>query len=124
MRKTIVVLGGGIGGIEFLVQAVRKLDPARYRLALIDKNELHVWKPMLHTFAAGSASPSEQGIHFLVQAKRHGFLFHPGEVTAIDLEQKRITLKPYVNEKGKDILPERTVGYDYLVIALGSRVND
>ncbi|MDF7675155.1 NAD(P)/FAD-dependent oxidoreductase [Neisseriaceae bacterium ESL0693] len=124
MKKNIVVLGGGIGGMEFLTQAARKLDLNQYQLILVDKNELHVWKPMLHTFAAGSAHASEQGINYLEQAKRHHFLFQPGDIGQLDLTHKTISLKAYTNKKGQPILPQRQLSYDYLVIALGSQTND
>lgn len=123
-KKRIVVLGGGIAGIEFLTRAAKALDLNQYQLILIDKSEFHIWKPMLHTFAAGSSKPSEQGINFLVQAKRHNFIFNPGEVEKVDLKKKTITLKAYQNRNGKEILPERTVDFDYLIFALGSQAND
>ncbi|CAI3941069.1 FAD-containing subunit (Ndh) (PDB:5NA4) [Commensalibacter communis] len=123
-KKKIVVLGGGIAGIEFLVRINKKIDHSRYELCLIDKNEFHTWKPMLHTFAAGSASLQEQGMSFLIQAKRHNFTFQPGEVSSIDTEAKEITLAPYIDQYGDEILPKRCVSYDYLVIALGSKAND
>lgn len=79
---------------------------------------------MLHTFAAGSQSADEQSIEFLSQAKKNGYIYQPGEVIHIDRQQKRITLAAYYNEEQIEILPERYVNYDYLIIALGSRSND
>lgn len=123
-KKQIVVLGGGIAGIEFLVRINKQIDHSQYELCLIDKNEFHTWKPMLHTFAAGTASPQEQGMPFLIQAKRHNFTFQPGEVSEVNTEKKEITLAPYIDKHDDEILPQRTVYYDYLVVALGSRAND
>ncbi|MDI2091798.1 NAD(P)/FAD-dependent oxidoreductase [Commensalibacter oyaizuii] len=123
-KKRIVVLGGGIAGLEFLSRVTRKIDHSKYQLCLIDKNELHIWKPMLHTFAAGSNAPSEQGIPFLIQAKRYNFVFEPGEVSELNIKNKKITLAAYVDKYGKKILPERHVNFDYLVVALGSQTND
>ncbi|CAI3941785.1 NAD(P)/FAD-dependent oxidoreductase [Commensalibacter papalotli (ex Botero et al. 2024)] len=123
-KKQIVVLGGGIAGIEFLVRINKQIDHSQYELSLIDKNEFHTWKPMLHTFAAGTASPQEQGMPFLIQAKRHNFTFQPGEVSEVNTEKKEIILAPYIDKHDDEILPQRTVHYDYLVVALGSRAND
>lgn len=123
-KKQIVVLGGGIAGIEFLVRITKKIDHSKYELCLIDKNEFHTWKPMLHTFAAGSASLQEQGMSFLIQAKRHNFTFQPGEVSEINTEKKEIILAPYIDQHDDEILPQRSVKYDYLVMALGSKAND
>lgn len=123
-KKRIVVLGGGIAGIEFLTRLSSSLKPDQFELMLIDKSEYHIWKPMLHTFAAGSAKPNEQGINFLIQAKRSGYLFNPGTVSKINLKQKKITLKALFDSNNKEILPERIIDFDYLVIAMGSQTND
>lgn len=79
---------------------------------------------MLHTFAAGSQFPSEQSIPLLTQAKRYGYLYQPGEVNDINPLEKKITLAPYRDAQNTEILPERTLHYDYLVVAIGSKSND
>ena len=75
-------------------------------------------------FAAGSSIPEEQGVNFFNQAKRDGYIFNPCEVSEIDLKQKRIKLKIYINKDGIEILPERQVDFDYLIVAMGSKTND
>nr|WP_255837780.1 NAD(P)/FAD-dependent oxidoreductase [Ignatzschineria rhizosphaerae] len=119
-----MVLGGGVAGIEFITRAARKDKNKQFNFILIDKNPLHIWKPMLHTFAAGSQFPSEQSIPLLTQAKRYGYLYQPGEVNDINPLEKKITLAPYRDAQNTEILPERTLHYDYLVVAIGSKSND
>lgn len=123
-KLDVIVLGGGVAGLEFITRSAQHKDHQHLNFTLIDKSHLHVWKPMLHTFAAGSQSADEQSIEFLSQAKKNGYIYQPGEVIHIDRQQKRITLAAYYNEEQIEILPERYVNYDYLIIALGSRSND
>ncbi len=123
-KKNIVVLGGGVAGLEFIYRLAKQDRSKQFNLTLIDRNALHIWKPMLHTFAAGSQSPDEQSILFLAQAKRHGFIYQPGTVSSIDRQSREITLAPYFDETNEEVLPERTVSYDYLIVAMGSQSND
>ncbi|WP_077925699.1 NAD(P)/FAD-dependent oxidoreductase, partial [Wohlfahrtiimonas larvae] len=123
-KLNVVVLGGGVAGFEFITRAAQHPDHQHLNFILIDKSHLHIWKPMLHTFAAGSQSPDEQSIPFLSQAKRCGYVYQPGEVIDIDQQQKKVTLAAYYNDENTEILPERYIDYDYLVVTLGSRSND
>ena len=45
----------------------------RAEVVLADRSLSHVWKPMLHTFAAGTARPDRQKVDYFAQAKRNGF---------------------------------------------------
>jgi NADH:ubiquinone reductase (H+-translocating) len=52
----IIVVGGGAGGLELATRLGDKLG--RRKLAdvtLIDKSRSHLWKPLLHQVAAGTA---------------------------------------------------------------------
>lgn len=123
-KKEVVVLGGGVAGLEFIYRLAKQDKNQRFNLTLIDRNALHIWKPMLHTFAAGSQSADEQSILFLTQAKRHGFLYQPGTVENINREAREITLAAHYDDANEEILPVRTVHYDYLIVAMGSQSND
>ena len=51
----IVVVGGGVAGIILATRLGRLLGRrGRAQVSLIDRSWIHVWKPMLHTFAAGT----------------------------------------------------------------------
>ncbi|MBP6115150.1 MAG: NAD(P)/FAD-dependent oxidoreductase [Neisseriaceae bacterium] len=123
-QKNIVIAGGGIAGIELATRLSKSLRRSAHQIHLIDKSQLHTWKPMLHMFAAGSTTPQEQGISFVNHAKSHHLQYHPGQVVHIDRPNKTLTLSPYDSPLGINILPERTLEYDYLILCLGSCAND
>ena len=61
----VVIIGGGIAGILAATHLGRHLKgSASTSVLLIDHNFAHVWKPMLHTFAAGTANYSTQSFSF------------------------------------------------------------
>ncbi|WP_342166649.1 NAD(P)/FAD-dependent oxidoreductase [Methylobacterium sp. SD21] len=116
-RVRIVVVGGGVAGLEVATGLGRE---SRAAVTLVDRGLSHVWKPMLHTFAAGTARPDRQTVDFFAQAKRNGFHFQPGTLTAVDRAAKTISL---VVEEAES-RPPLTLPYDLLVLAIGSRAND
>jgi hypothetical protein len=61
----------------------------RAEITLIDKSLTHVWKQMLHCFAAGTAQNESNRISSLLQASRHGFRFWPGEIERLDRARRR-----------------------------------
>lgn len=78
---------------------------------------------MLHTIAAGTSDAGAQQTVFVAQARNHGFSFQPGEAIGIDREMREIRLAP-LRIGGEEILAARTIPYDTLVLAVGSRAND
>lgn len=50
--KSIVVVGGGAGGIELVVSLARKYRNGQYKVTLVDREKTHIWKPHLHEVAA------------------------------------------------------------------------
>ena len=121
----LIVLGGGIAGVDIATHLAGR-NTARGRLAvtLIDREPAHVWKPMLHTIAAGTREVHQQQTAYVAQAHAHGFVYYPGEVTSIDRFTKRVRLAPWVTPQGEQLLDQRDLTYDTLVLALGSRAND
>ncbi|MDB5650656.1 MAG: FAD-dependent oxidoreductase [Hyphomicrobiales bacterium] len=59
MQK-VVVVGGGIAGIVSATHLARRLKGDAAEIILVDHTFAHLWKPMLHTFAAGTASDHER----------------------------------------------------------------
>ncbi|MEM6494479.1 MAG: NAD(P)/FAD-dependent oxidoreductase [Pseudomonadota bacterium] len=121
--ERIVIVGGGVAGLALASELGKKLGKVgRPTITLVDRGPLHVWKPMLHEFAAGTADPHDRGIAFPVQARRRGFAFVPGEMTTFDPTLGTLTLKfPGDTGEAQDL---RKVSYDTLVLATGSRAND
>ncbi|MEL7030021.1 MAG: NAD(P)/FAD-dependent oxidoreductase [Pseudomonadota bacterium] len=123
MTKNIVVVGGGLGGLMLATRLGRQLKSDKdHNVILIDRAPVHVWKPMLHSFAAGTANAHEDGIPFLAQARRAGFTYMPGEFYAIDRRAKHVGIR--LSGLGGTETDTTLVPYDVCVIAIGSSAND
>ncbi|MBS4075520.1 NAD(P)/FAD-dependent oxidoreductase [Ameyamaea chiangmaiensis] len=121
----IVIVGGGVAGMALATRLGESLGrTGRASVTLVDKSFAHVWKPILHCFAAGTARNPNDRISFLSQASRHHFEFWPGEIQALDRTAKRLTLAPITSPDGAQVLGERTLDYDAMILAIGSRAND
>ncbi|CAH2400480.1 NAD(P)/FAD-dependent oxidoreductase [Mesorhizobium ventifaucium] len=121
----IVIVGGGVAG---LILATRLGDSlgrrGRARVSLIDRSWIHVWKPMLHTFAAGTWNIHQQQVPYLAHARAHHFDYVPGQVDSIDRTARRIRLAPLKAGNEELVARGRDLDYDVLVLAFGSRAND
>jgi NADH dehydrogenase len=122
----IVVVGGGAGGLELATRlgdrygSRKSQGGASVSVTLVDRYSTHIWKPLLHEVAAGSMDPFTQELAYAAQARWHGFEFQQGELAHLDRASKRITLAPVPDEDGAEMLPQRELEYDTLVIAIGS----
>jgi NADH dehydrogenase len=123
--KRIVIVGGGAGGLELATRLGDKLGRrGKASITLVDRQRTHLWKPLLHEIAAGSMDLSVHEIDYLAQAYWHGFVYRIGEMTGIDRDRRVLKVGPYIDEEGHQVTPPREIGYDILVIAIGSRTND
>ena len=121
----IVVVGGGAGGLELVTRLGNKLGKKqKARITLVDAVLTHVWKPLLHEVAAGSLDASSNEVNFRAHALKHHFEFQLGSMSGLDRESRKITLAPFYDNDGDEVVPERSVSYDTLVIAIGSNAND
>ena len=120
----IIVVGGGVAGLILATRLGHALGHRSLaRITLIDRSWIHVWKPMLHTFAAGTWNIYEQQVQYVAHARRHHFEYVPGRLVAIDRAARHIRLAPLV-VAGEAVAGGRELDYDVLVLALGSRAND
>ncbi len=123
--QTIVIVGGGAGGLELASQLGRKLGKRKKAdIVLVDKNTSHIWKPLLHEVATGSLDTGTDGVVYRAHGARHGYRFVMGEFTGVDRDNKTIKLAAVFDDEGKPLLPERQLKYDTLVMAVGSVSND
>ncbi|BFM08012.1 NAD(P)/FAD-dependent oxidoreductase [Halioxenophilus aromaticivorans] len=121
----IVIVGGGAGGLELATKIGRKLGKSQQaEVVLIDRNQTHLWKPLLHKVATGALDAEVEGVSYRAHGHNNGYTFKLGELTGVDPERKCIQLKPAVNAEGEEFLPAREEAYDYLVLAIGSVAND
>ena len=125
MNERIIVLGGGAGGLELAVKLARRTRrrPA-IEVVLVDRNPTHIWKPLFHEVATGSLNSYHDETSYRMLARKHGFEFVLGRVTAIDLDARRLTLAPILDENGREVLGVRTRPFTRLVLAVGSLSND
>ncbi|ABE41383.1 NAD(P)/FAD-dependent oxidoreductase [Rhodopseudomonas palustris] len=121
----IVIVGGGAGGLELATALGDKYGKSdKFRVTLVDRSRTHIWKPLLHAIAAGSLRRSQHELNYLAQAHWHHFHYRLGEMVGLDRAAKTITLAPVIDEEGREINPASELGYDTLVIAVGSVTND
>jgi len=121
----IVVVGGGAGGLELATRLGESLGKSgRARITLVDRNRTHVWKPLLHSIAAGSLKRSQDELDYLAQAHWSHFRYRNGEMIGLDRAAKTITLAPLEDEDGREIIARSSLAYDTLVVAVGSVTND
>jgi NADH:ubiquinone reductase (H+-translocating) len=123
--KRVVVVGGGAGGLE-LVSKLSKYSRKHplLEVVLVDKVRTHVWKPLLHEVAAGIINKNSDGVDYRMHASRHGYEFQQGTLTTIEPNTKQLTLAALIDDEGQQILPQRQISYDLLVLAIGSVSND
>lgn len=121
----IVVVGGGAGGLELATRLGRKLGKrGKAAVTLIDARRTHLWKPLLHEVAAGSMDQGLNEVDYLAQAYWHGFTYRAGRMSGLDRTRRIVHVAPFVDAEGRQVTPAQEVGYDTLVIAIGSLTND
>lgn len=125
-QPRIVIVGGGVAGLEVastLGRQWRGRDDAP-SITLVDRESAHVWKPMLHTIAAGTRDISQQQTAYLAQARDAGFAYRPGELCGLDRAAREICLAAQHAPDGRLLVPPSRLGYDVLVLSTGSQAND
>lgn len=121
----IVIVGGGAGGLELATKLGDTLGrKGKAQITLIDRTRTHVWKPLLHEIAAGSMNPDKHELEYMAQAHWHHFRFRLGSMDGLDRAKKEVTIAPFFDENGIEVIPRRVFKYDSLIIAVGSTTND
>ena len=107
-KPRIIIVGAGFGGLE-AARAFRKADDVD--VTVVDRTNHHIFQPLLYQVATATLAPSEitAPIRWLLR-KQNNTRVLLGEVTAVDLERRTVTLD------GGDTLP-----YDFLLLAAGAR---
>ena len=121
----IVVAGGGAAGLELVTKLGDKFGKKSLaQITLVERNRAHIWKPLLHSLAAGSMNRAEHELNYLAQAHWHHFTYRFGEVVGLDRETKHLHLGPVMDDEGRQITSAVSLGYDTLVMSIGSITND
>ncbi|MDQ6674868.1 MAG: NAD(P)/FAD-dependent oxidoreductase [Chloroflexota bacterium] len=103
----VVILGAGFGGLN----AARTLGPYPIRITVVDRQNYHLFQPLLYQVATAGLSPGDiaEPIRAILRKYRNVRVLLD-EAISIDLTQKQLTL----GEVGE-------LSYDYLIVATGSR---
>jgi NADH:ubiquinone reductase (H+-translocating) len=109
--KRVVILGGGFGGVA----AARALQGSDAEVLLIDRRNHHIFQPLLYQVATAVLSPSEVAAPIRQLAQQQSNLsVLMAEVTDVDLAAQQVRVSP-------PGLPDKTVDFDYLIVATGVR---
>lgn len=107
-RKRVVIVGGGFGGLKL----ARKLKNDNFQIVLLDKNNYHLFQPLLYQVATAGIEPSAISFPFRkIFKKRKYFHIRICEAQKVTPEQNIL---------------ETSIGaieYDYLIIATGCYTN-
>ncbi len=115
MHKRIVVLGGGFAGIPLAHKLSRLLrGTPGVEITLVSEHNYFLFTPMLAEAATGAVEIRHILRPIRPFCKMTGIAFHQSVVEAIDLDAKRVRLRP--PRSGH----ERVIPFDCLVLALGS----
>lgn len=107
-NPVIVIVGGGFAGLH----AVKMLRGAPVKLVLIDKNNYHLFQPLLYQVATAGLGPED--ISYPLRAvlqRQHNAVFHMAEAMMVNFAEKQV-----ITTSGK-------VAYDYLLLAVGAVTN-
>lgn len=107
-RKRLVIVGGGFGGLKL----ARKLKSDKFQVVLLDKNNHHIFQPLLYQVATAGIEPSAISFPFrkIFKKRKH---FH-----IRICEAQRVIPEENILETSIGAL-----SYDYLVISTGCRTN-
>lgn len=104
----VVIVGAGFGGLR----AAKALANAPVNVTLVDRNNYHLFQPLLYQVATAGLSSDEIAypIRGILQ-KQKNLTFIMSEVTSLDLKERKI------------ITQQTSLSYDYLILAVGSETN-
>jgi NADH:ubiquinone reductase (H+-translocating) len=108
-RLHVVIVGGGFGGLT----CARALDGAEAEVVLIDRDNYHLFTPLLYQVASALLKPSDIAFPLRKVFRRsRNVRFRQGAVTQVDFRAKLVGLHDGTQ-----------IGYDVLVLATGSANN-
>jgi NADH dehydrogenase len=104
-RPRIVILGAGFGGLF----AARALAGVAADITLVDRHNYHLFQPLLYQVATAGLPPSDIAwpIRSILSRQRNVRVLL-AEVTGVDVAKHEVELR------------DRTLAFDYLVVATGS----
>jgi NADH dehydrogenase len=105
----VVIVGGGFGGLA----ASKALRKANVEVVVIDRQNHHLFQPLLYQVATSVLSPGQIASPIRgILGKQRNTTVILGEVTGVDVERRRVFVDS-VDRAGV------ALGYDYLILATG-----
>ena len=106
----IVIVGGGFGGLA----AAKALGRADADVVLIDRQNHHLFQPLLYQVATSALSPGQiaSPIRGLLKKQKNTMVIL-GDVTGVDVDRRCV----FVDSVDRAGVP---LGYDYLILATGA----
>ncbi|KAF5340412.1 hypothetical protein D9611_007859 [Ephemerocybe angulata] len=117
-KKTVVVLGSGWGATSLL----KTIDTADYNVVVISPKNYFLFTPLLPSVAVGTLAPRSiiQPTRYITRHKARTVSVIEAEATDVDPAAKTVTFTDDSEIKGTT--STTTIGYDYLVYAVGAEV--
>jgi NADH dehydrogenase len=116
LPKRILILGGGFAGLTVAMELEKTLaDDPSVEITLVNRENFFLFTPMLHEVAA-----SDLDVTTIVNPARRMLRhvhFFAGEVSRIDIEQRRVVVSHGFDHH------RHTLEFDFLVLGLGSVTN-
>ena len=105
-KPRVVIVGAGFGGLR----AARGLRNAPVDVTVIDRNNHHLFQPLLYQVATAGLSPADicAPIRSILKRQANTSVIL-AEVTGVDLQEQRV------------LMHDKAVPYDYLILATGAR---
>ncbi len=108
----IVILGAGFAGVATARALERSIGPGEAEITIVGRDNFSLFTPMLPEVSAGGLETRH--IVTPVRAELHRTRFVLGDVVAIDLDARSVGVQHILTGA------TQTLGYDQLVLALGS----
>ncbi len=125
-KKSVVILGAGFGGLRAAMDVSKSLRRLklldRYEVVLVDRNDCHLYIPLLYKVAASPTADEEENCTYDIATLLEDLpiRFVTAAVASLNLPDGNIYLKSSGKQAG---LPSENLHADYLIIALGSETN-
>ena len=112
MSHRVIVVGGGFGGL----MAVRGLRRAPVEVVLIDRENFHLFQPLVYQVATGGLTTAEVATPLRrILRRQRNVRVMLGEVSGVDLDRREVTVDRLPNGQSGAAL-----AYDTLIVAGGS----